>query len=310
MAPLLISCSEEDIVAPGGATLTLVANPSSIPADGNSTATIDAVLQGSGGEAIQGVTIYFTTTLGTITEKATTEDGKAQVVLTAGTDEGNATITAFSGSLKETLQVYIGFQDITILLTANPPEIPADGVSTSDIGAFVTEQKGVVPDGTEVFFTTTLGTIAAMAETQSGLATATLTSGIVEGTATITAIVSNTSQTTTMSIGIPVSNITLSASPSTFEVATADLQTHLSDIPATVWDGAGLPIENKSVIITSDLGQLASGGTAIKTDENGQVQDSFSITIAVPQGTSQSVKITATSGDISTTITITITNTG
>ena len=307
---LISSCGDEDILAPNSATLTLVVNPTSIPADGNSTATVEAILQDTGGGALNGFTIYFTTTLGTITGEATVEDGIARATLTSGNEEGTATVRAHSGSLSDSVQVNIGFQDISIFLTANPPEIPADGVSTSRIEAFVTEERGIVPDGTDVFFTTTLGSITSQAETQNGLASTTLTSGIVEGTATVTAIVSNTSQTTDMSIGIPVSNITVTANPSTFEVLTADTQTHVAQITATVWDAAGVPIENKAVIITSDRGQLDSAGAVQKTDANGQVQDTLRITIAVPQGTSQSVTVTATSGLISATTTITIINQG
>ncbi len=306
----LTFCGDEDILAPNTATLSLVVNPSSIPADGQSTATVEAILQDNSGKAIHGVTIWFSTTLGTITEKAEVEDGIARATLTAGDEEGIATIRAFSGSLSDTIQVIIGFQDINIFLTANPPEIPADGASISNIEAFVTEQQGIVPDGTNVYFTTTLGTITSQSETQNGFATTTLTSGIVEGTATVTAIVSNTSKTIDVSVGIPVSNITLTANPSTFEVTTAETQTHVSQLTATVWDGAGVPIENKAVIITSDRGQLDSGGAVQKTDENGQVTDTIEITIAVPQGTSQSITVTATSGSISTSTTITIINQG
>jgi hypothetical protein len=233
-----ISCGDEEILAPNTATLVLVVNPSSIPADGASTATVEAILQDGEGNAVHGVTVFFTTTLGTITEKAETEDGIARAVLTAGIQEGTATIQAFSGALNDTAQIIIGFQNLTILLTANPTEIPADGNSTSRIDALVTEEKGIVPDGTKVFFTTSLGTIEPQAETQDGRAIATLTSGFIEGTATITSVVSNTSQTTTMAIGIPVSNITLSASPSTFEVDNAETQTHVSDITVTVWNAA------------------------------------------------------------------------
>jgi adhesin/invasin len=303
-------CGDDEILAPNTATLTLVVNPSSIPADGQSTATVEAILQDDTGQPIHGVTIWFSTTLGTITERAEVEDGIARATLTAGEEEGTATIRAFSGSLSDTAQVLIGFQNVNIFLTANPPEIPADGVSTSRIEAFVNEEQGLVPDGTNVYFTTTLGSITSQSETQSGFATATLTSGITEGSATITAIVSNTSQTIEVSVGIPVSNITLTANPSIFEVTTAETQTHVSELTVTVWNAAGVPIENKAVIITSDRGQLDSGGSVQKTDENGQVKDTIRITIAVPQGTSQSVTVTATSGSISATTTITIINQG
>jgi hypothetical protein len=307
---LMTTCGHENILAPGGATMVLSANPLSIPADGASTAEISAIVQDSSGQALNGTTVYFTTTLGTITDKAKVENGIANAVLTAGEDEGTATVRAVSGVLSDSIQIIIGFQNVSIFLTANPPEIRADGIDSSRIEAFVTEQKGLIPDGTDVFFTTTLGTITSSAKTHSGLAVAMLTSGVVEGDATVTAIVRNTSQPITVSVGIPVSNITLSINPSTFEVDTAEAQTHVASIIATVWNAAGIPIVNKPVVISSDKGQLDSGGSVQKTNANGQVTDTFRITIAVPQGTSQSVRITATSGSISVVGTVTIINKG
>ncbi len=306
----IASCGNEDPLAPGGATMTISANPLSIPADGASTTQIEVVMMDSSGSALNGNVVFFTTTLGSITPQATVDNGIARTTLTAGTNEGTATVTAISGSLSDTIQVTIGFQNVSIFLTANPPEIPADGISTSTIEAFVTEDKGIVPDGTDVAFTTTLGTITPNAQTVSGRATATLTAGVKEETATVTAIVRSTSQTTDVTIGIPVSNITLTVNPTEFEVETADAQTHVASVIATVWDAAGNPIDNKPVIITSDKGSLDSAGSVRKTDEFGQVTDTFRITIAVPQGTSQSVRLTATSGSISATATITIINKG
>lgn len=304
------SCGDEDPLAPTGATLIISVNPPSIPADGVSTAEIEVIMQDSTGHPLSGNVVFFTTTLGSINESATVEDGIARATLTAGTEEGTATIRAFSGNLSDSAQVTIGFQNLSIFLTANPPEIPADGVSTSTIEAYVTEEKGIVPDGTSVAFTTTLGTITPNSQTASGRAVATLTSGVKEETATVTAIVRNVSESIDVTIGIPVSNITLSVNPSTFEVDTADPQTHVAGVTATVWDAAGNPINNKSVILSSDLGTLDSGGAVQKTNQNGQVTDTFRITIAVPLGTSQSVRITATSGSISTTAALTIINTG
>jgi adhesin/invasin len=307
---LVSSCGHEDVNAPTGASLVLSANPLSIPADGHSTAEIRAIVQDSTGQSLNGVVVYFSTTLGSITERAEVDNGIARATLTAGEQEGTASVMAISGTLSDSISITIGFQEINIFLTANPPEIPADGVSTSEIQAYVTEVKGIVPDGTEVAFTTTLGSITSPTTTEEGIARATLTAGVIEGDATITAIVRNDAESTTVAVGIPVANIVLSVNPSIFEVETAEPQTHVSDVRVTVWNAAGVPIENKSVIITSDQGQLDSGGSVQKTDENGQVTDVFRITIAVPQGSSQSARVTATSGEISATATVTIINTG
>jgi hypothetical protein len=302
-----LSCGDEDILAPSTATLSLSVNPGNIPADGSSTATIQAILQDSEGKALDGYTVYFTTTLGTITEKAEVVDGIARATLTAGNLEGTATIRAFSGTLSDTVQVNIGFQDVSIFLTANPPEIPANGEDTALIEAFVTEQGGIVPDGTDVFFTTTLGSITTQAETQNGRASATLTAGFTEGTATITAIVSNTSQTITMDIGIEIRNITLIATPD--EHAYDSTKTsYRSEIKAIVWDEVGAPIEDKAVVFSSDEGLFDLGSVVLWTDTNGQVTDSLEIDIVVSENQTEIITITAISGETSTSTTIKIIN--
>ncbi len=80
----------------------------------------------------------------------------------------------------------------TISLTANPPAIVADGVSTSTVSATVHSSSGhPVADGTEVVFTTTMGTLAGngiyTATTQSGVAVAVLTAPTTDGVARVTA---------------------------------------------------------------------------------------------------------------------------
>ncbi len=80
----------------------------------------------------------------------------------------------------------------TISLTANPPAIVADGISTSTITATVRSVSGhPVADGTEVVFTTTLGTLNGngvyATTTQFGAAVAILTAPTTDGVARVTA---------------------------------------------------------------------------------------------------------------------------
>lgn len=74
-----------------------------------------------------------------------------------------------------------------IELTAIPAEIPADGVSTSMITAFVWNGEDWVVEDLAVNFSTSLGTIPASASVVNGSATGILTAGSEEGSADVTA---------------------------------------------------------------------------------------------------------------------------
>jgi hypothetical protein len=99
----------------------------------------------------------------------------------------------------------------TITFTASPGRIPVNG-ETSLLTATVTDLfRSPVPDGTQVRFETNLGMLGSPAVTKttvSGVATATLTSGGIAGTAHLTATVGNDHDYTTVEffwyrIGLP-----------------------------------------------------------------------------------------------------------
>lgn len=76
----------------------------------------------------------------------------------------------------------------TIQLTSSRDSLRADGYSQAVITAEVRDRSGnLVPDGTEVRFTTTLGTIDPLAMTQAGRARVNLTSAAAPGIAEISA---------------------------------------------------------------------------------------------------------------------------
>jgi hypothetical protein len=83
----------------------------------------------------------------------------------------------------------------SISLTAYPELIEANGFDTSTITAIVTDELGKRVSGTNVSFSTTLGTIDSPKSTSQGIATTTLTSSLLAGTAVIEAraVVNDTS---------------------------------------------------------------------------------------------------------------------
>ena len=76
----------------------------------------------------------------------------------------------------------------SVFLRANPDSIVADGKSTATISADIRDSSGsLVPDGTLVSFSTSLGTIETTVSTIAGVARARLTAGTAVGTAVVSA---------------------------------------------------------------------------------------------------------------------------
>jgi len=157
--------------------LDLDANPSSIPADGTSTSNLVAYVYDNLGNPIQdGTTVYFSTTLGTLSAaSATTTGGWAGVTLTSGTVSGTAVITARVEAAEAKAYVQFTSTDVgSITLTASPSSgIPADGASYSVLQAIVRRQDGTPATGAVVSFATTWGSLEYFQVTadSSGIAT-------------------------------------------------------------------------------------------------------------------------------------------
>ena len=96
----LVQCTPVPLTAPGGATFTITANPTSIPAVGG-TSTITIVMfkaaEDGGGTVADGTQIFLTTNLGIIEERVATTVGIARATLQSNGRAGTATITAASG---------------------------------------------------------------------------------------------------------------------------------------------------------------------------------------------------------------------
>lgn len=194
----------------------------------------------------------------------------------------------------------------TLVLVAAPTSIPAHG-GVSELTAVVTESIGTaVPDGTVVFWSTSLGRVDRETRTNNGIARNRLVSDSRSGVAFVVAVsgggtapgpvpgpspsasptTSTTTATTTLAPGpsgqasdtaeihignILVETVLLRAVPSRITISQT---THLI---ATVLDAAGNPVPNVPVffeIITDlDRDSLDSGGAARHTNNNGEAED-------------------------------------
>ena len=213
--PFLISCGggvEEGL----GGSITLTADPTSIPADGLSSLTITAtVLDSSGSPVNDGTTVTFTTDLGGFSRSfsksssisVSTSGGTGVVIvsLIAGTTPGIATVTADANSITQTIKVPFDIvssgETASITLNPDPTCIPPDGFSSSTITATLHNSSGSpVSFGTYVSFTTTFGSFpggtsdSGWTSNDSGIVTVSLIAGTTPGTATVRAMSNNVTQ--------------------------------------------------------------------------------------------------------------------
>lgn len=184
------------------AYLTISALPKVILADGSSTSIITATVLDNNLTAMEGIKVSFSTTAGTLPQlnvTVTDENGEASIELTSSTEEETATVTA-STNISSAIDVLftLNIPD-QIEISASPKRVIADGSTKSTITAIPKDKDGNPMVGIDVSFNTTLGTLSRSFCTTdaSGVATVELYSST-EGTATITASVSSTEATTSV----------------------------------------------------------------------------------------------------------------
>ncbi len=198
----------------------------------------------------------------------------------------------------------------TIRLFANTNVLPLHG--SAEITATVTESAGTqVQNGTQVTFTTTVGTIEPTeARTKDGKATVRLTAGNISGTATVRAFSGGTQSDdlTVLIGGSAASRIILNVTPATVPVGGGTVQ-----LVATVLDENGNRLPGVPVTFTATAGTL-SAATQL-TDNNGEARTSLTTsrdstvtasagavqaqTVEVRVNTAPTITITAPSGTIS-----------
>jgi len=108
------ACDRMPLTAPSGTAISLMASPNVLPVNGAADVTAvliegGAAASGTGTPVHNGTVVTFSTTLGRIEPgEAQTSAGKVVVRLVADGRAGKATITAFSGAARQTLEVTIG----------------------------------------------------------------------------------------------------------------------------------------------------------------------------------------------------------
>lgn len=286
-----------------GITLTLVANPTVIPADGISESQVTAnLIETTRRIPIEGQDVLFGSTAGTITGRVLTdESGTATATLRGLSSGALAEITAFYGDLL-TATTSVTFSALTLTLEATSSVLPADGSSAAAVIArLVNEERNPVA-GARIDFSTTLGTVSSPAETDdNGEASSTLRAGTTTGSATVTArFGDNLSASTTVTLvdQPTTSSIVLAADPSTVP---ADGSSEV-ELRATPLDATGNHMPDGTLVsfaVTSGSGEIVG---AVAATQDGEARSKY-VAGTSPGG----VTITASSGPAETSVPVVLT---
>jgi len=249
------------------ASLTLTATPSTIPV-GGSISTLTARARDIFGNPVpNGTPVTFTTTLGGFPVLSqfvgSTVSGDAVAALQSGCTLGTASITAVANSLTaNTVVQFVPRPPFTMTITANPSTIFVGG-ETSLIEAVIVDDCGNwVADGTLVAFATSHGTILPSTTTTfNGRAFATLTSGTLAVTATVTVSAPPVVGTLPVRFRAATPIVTMSARPMEPKVGNTSI------ITLTARDIYFNPVSFEPVTFTTTMGDFGGFTTTYTTSD-------------------------------------------
>ncbi|MFQ5629580.1 MAG: Ig-like domain-containing protein [bacterium] len=264
--------SDTVMIAFGASTptyMTLSATPSVLLADSESESEIKAVItDASNNPVADGTPVQFQilSGSGTIETRKATKVGVAASRLISSNHPDSVFIRAETGGLADTVLVrFIVGKAANITLLADSASLPADGITSTAVRAFVYDKAGnPVQDGTVVHYSADFGDITPVAETQFGLALASYSSD-----STGLARISVTSDTVSASTTIrllpgPPNSILISYNPVSLGVKDSGRNTTLT-ITADVRDAKNNPVRDGTHVAFSIV--AAPGGGEILSSE-------------------------------------------
>jgi protocatechuate 3,4-dioxygenase beta subunit len=287
-------------------SLALRVSPSSLPADGSSTATVTATVTGANGQPVSNDTVDFTASSGTVASSATTNSGgQATATYTAGTAPGNVTVSATetagsaAGSATLTLTApawtFTGvWQGQTVNLT-QVANVTVEGLSDAKlVGQITGFQTNESTGGSPPFYELngeSINVWTAPAEFPGVYVVHNGDQGTQATYGTWTFPMTNTTGPT-----MPYS-LALRVSPSSLPADGSSTAT----VTATVTGANGQPVSNDTVDFTASSGTVASSAT---TNSGGQATATYTAGTAPGNVT---VSATETAGSAAGSATLTLT---
>ena len=249
---------------------SIAASSSSIEADGLTTSTITVQLKDSANQNIttSGGPVVVTTTLGTISSVTNNNNGTYTTTLTSSTTVGTATLGFTINGTTATATVPVAFTVLAAdatksVITASSSSIEADALTTSTITVQLKNRinNNLTASGETVIVTTDLGTISTVTNNNNGTYTATLTSGIVSGTANVGFSINGTPATA--SVPVTITALPADATKSTITVSSSSIEADgltTSTITVVLKNRINndLNTSGGTVVVTTDLGTISS----------------------------------------------------
>lgn len=297
--PVQVTPTWNGEATPVAATESVTTSPTSVPADGNTPSTVTATVKDQNGNPMPGVSVTFSTNLGTLGTPATVttaSSGQATDTVTS-TAVGTATVTASAAGISTGNTASVTFAAVTVnpyALTVHTDRTSYTPGQTIDITGTITEGGSPVPG------VTVTGTVYdPNANNQEALQTTSDANGAFTATATVGS---------TWSLGTYTVNVSGAGATaeSTFQVlagypASVNLslgQTKLgpgatTTITGQVSDAHGNPVATATVeLSTTGAAQLSPPSVTTATD--GSFNGRLTAPTAVGTGT-----VTATVGGVS-----------
>ncbi|MDF4211154.1 Ig-like domain-containing protein [Pseudomonas protegens] len=293
-------------LTPDGSTarvVSLIATPTSIPANGSASSQLVAMVQDANGNPVPGASVTWTTGLGDLSADTSVTDASGKAVSSlSGKTAGSATVKAAAAAGAMSVTVTLtpdGSTARVVSLVATPTSIMANGSASSQLVAMVQDANGNPVPGASVTWTTGLGDLSADTSVTdaSGKAVSSL-SGKTAGSAAVKASAAAGSSTATVTLtpdGSTARVVSLVATPTSIPANGSAS----SQLVAMVQDANGNPVPGASVTWTTGLGDL-SADTSV-TDANGKAVSSLSGKTAG----SATVKATAAAGALSVVVALT-----
>lgn len=312
LALLIFGCGgggSQDLtpVNSGGAATTGSASITKVSLAQSENTTVSATFTRTDGTAAAGVSVAFTTTLGTINPVTVITDaqGKASTTLMAGATAGQGQITASATYDGKTYVKTANFQVALPVLHLSSITLGAGTLSyggTTSVSVSVLDANNAVYTGQEVdvYFTSTAAgagtaTIASPVRTVSGVATTTFKALTFTGTDTITATISGSSVTNTVTVTpLSAGSITyVSATPTNLALkGTGGIgKSEVSTVVFKVLDSSGAVRPNTTVdfALNTTVGGITLSSASASSGSDGTVSTQvLSGIIATP------VRVTAT----------------
>jgi len=285
------SSSSASSTGSAAANVTVSSSSATIPADGSATATISALVRDSNNVALQGVTVAFSSTAGSlqVTQATTDATGTATATLSASgaTSGTNITVTATAGTVSGKASIGVVASQQTLTLLTSSPQMPSDGSEPATIQAIVRDASNKLLSGVVINFSASSGAVTAVQTTAGAAASPVVPAGTTDAngeawaqlttpgdpsnrTITVTATIGSTNTSATVTVAVIGTKLSLSG-------PTSLIMGNSGTFSISLTDSGGNGISGQAVTLSSANGNTLSAAS-VSTDPTGHA--TFQVTAA------------------------------